>query len=130
VRILLDTHVWLWMIAEPERLSEEAAARLTDPGNELLLSAASSFEIAIKHALGKLHLPESPVRYIPDQIERTGVSPIPIEHGHTLAAGTLPPHHRDPFDRLLVATAGLEAVPVMSTNRQLSLYDVEILWAA
>lgn len=109
------------MIAEPERLSEEAATRLMDPGNELLLSAASSFEIAIKHALGKLHLPYAPTRYVPEQIERTGVTPVAIAHSHALAAGGLPAHHRDPFDRLLVATAGLEGVPVLTADRQLSL---------
>lgn len=130
MRILLDTHVWLWMIADPERLSGESAAQLVDPGNELLLSAASSFEIAIKHALARLRLPSAPARYVPEQIERTGVTPVAIAHGHALASGALPPHHRDPFDRVLVATAGLEAVPIMTADRQLLPYDVEILWAA
>lgn len=129
MRILLDTHVWLWLIAEPERLSKAAAGLVEDPGHELLLSAASSFEIAIKHALDKLRLPSSPEGYVPEQIERTGVTPVAIEHGHALAAGALPPHHRDPFDRLLIATAQLEAVPVLTVDRQFSPYDVEVVWA-
>lgn len=129
MRILLDTHVWLWLIVEPEQLSKQAAGLVEDAGNELLLSAASSFEIAIKHALDKLRLPSAPARYVPEQIERTGVTPVAIEHGHALAVGALPPHHRDPFDRLLIATAQLEAVPVMTADRQFSPYDVEVLWA-
>ncbi|MGH7563142.1 MAG: type II toxin-antitoxin system VapC family toxin [Gemmatimonadota bacterium] len=128
MRVLLDTHVWLWMVADPERLPQDAVALLEDPGNELLFSAASSFEIAIKCALGKLRLPASPSRYVPQQIERTGVTPIAIEHGHALAVADLPPHHRDPFDRLLVATAQLEAVPLMTADQQLAPYDVEIRW--
>lgn len=130
MRVLLDTHVWLWMIAEPHRFSEEAAALLDDPASELLLSAASSHEIAIKHALGKLVLPAPPLRYVPEQIERTGVTPIAIEHSHALAVSHLAPHHRDPFDRLLVAIAEVEAVPIVTSDRQLSAYDVEVFWAS
>ncbi len=126
MRILLDTHVWLWMVAEPERFSEEATSLLEDPANELLLSAASSLEIAIKYGLGKLLLPATPSRYVPEQIERTGVTPIPIEHSHALAVADLPVHHRDPFDRLLVATARLEDVPIMTADRQLQPYEIEV----
>jgi PIN domain nuclease of toxin-antitoxin system len=130
LKLLLDTHVWLWMVAEGERLSPESATLLQDPGNELFLSAASSFEVAIKWALGKLALPAPPQVYVPGQIARTGVAPLPIEHMHALAVAELPPHHRDPFDRLLIAQAKLEGLTIVTVDRRMSVYDVPILWAA
>lgn len=118
------------MVAEPERLSAEAATLLQDGSNELLLSAASSFEIALKHTLGKLRLPAPPRRYVPDQIARTGVAPLVIEHSHALAVAELPPHHRDPFDRLLIAQAQLEGLTIVTVDHRIGDYDVPIRWAA
>lgn len=129
MRFLLDTQVWLWMLAAPARLSPESRALLTAPENELLLSAASAWEIAIKHGLGKLQLPESPAKYIPRMMVHTSVTPLPIHHRHALHVAELPEHHRDPFDRLLVAQAQLESVPIISADRQLSQYDVTVLAA-
>jgi PIN domain nuclease of toxin-antitoxin system len=79
VKILLDTHVWLWLQAEPDRLSEDALRPLGDTTNDLYLSAASGWEIAIKHALGKLSLPEPPERYVPSRLETSGVGALPVE---------------------------------------------------
>lgn len=115
MRILLDTHVWLWMLTTPERFSDEARSEIEDASNELLLSAASSWEIAIKVSLGRLDLPEPPGRYVPSRIQSTGVHPLPVEHGHALLTAELPHHHRDPFDRLLVAQAMAEGVPCRSS---------------
>jgi PIN domain nuclease of toxin-antitoxin system len=126
-RFLLDTHVWLWMVARPDRLSTEARSLLENVENVLLFSAASSWEIAIKHALGKLVLPDAPSRYVPAQIEKTGVTPLPVEHSHALHVADLPPHHRDPFDRLLVAQARLERVPIVTTDARFRPYDVAIV---
>ena len=127
MRILLDTQVWLWMLAAPDRLSEDARTRLADPSNELLLSAASTWEIAIKVGLEKLTLPGSPERVVPEMIEASGVTPLPVHVAHTLRVAELPHHHRDPFDRLLVAQAQLEGVPICTADPVLARYDVECL---
>ena len=117
------------MVAEPKRFSPESVALLQDGSNELLLSAASSFEIAIKYTLGKLPLPAPPQEYVPDQIARTGVAPLAIEHAHALAVAELPLHHRDPFDRLLIAQAQLEGLTILTIDRRIAAYDVPIRWA-
>jgi PIN domain nuclease of toxin-antitoxin system len=129
VRILLDTQVWLWMLAAPERLSEPARALVIATDNELLLSAASAWEIAIKYALGKLRLPETPGDLIPRLMTRTGITPLPIHHRHALHVASLPARHRDPFDRLLIAQAQIERLPILTADRSFALYDVELLSA-
>jgi PIN domain nuclease of toxin-antitoxin system len=129
VRVLLDTEVWLWMQADLDRLSK-AARRIVEPAeNELLLSAASSWEIAIKFGLGRFPLPEPPDRYVPDRIRRSGVTPLVVEHAHALAVASLPNHHRDPFDRLLVAQARLEGVPILTADPAFAPYQVELIGA-
>lgn len=129
MRLLLDTQVWLWMLAAPDRLSAESRALLTAAENELLLSAASAWEIAIKHGLGRLQLPEAPARYISRMMIHTSVTPLPVHHRHALRVAELPEHHRDPFDRLLVAQAQLEGVPIITADRYFHQYDVEVLSA-
>ncbi len=127
MRILLDTHCWLFMLFAPERLGEKALTLIEDRGNELLLSAASSWEIAVKAALGKLVLPEPPATFVPSRMERTGVSGLAVEHVHALRVASLPPLHRDPFDRLLIAQALVERVPMLSLDPQIARYDVELV---
>jgi len=127
VRVLLDTQCWLWMQAEPDRFRSETRKLLLDPSNELFLSAASSWEIAIKYALGKLPLPEPPSTYVPSRMQSSGVIGLAIEHAHALHVESLPPHHRDPFDRLLVAQAQLEALPIMTADHVLASYSVTIV---
>jgi PIN domain nuclease of toxin-antitoxin system len=129
MKILLDTHCWLWMLVSPERFSDSSLAVIRDGGNTLLLSAASSWEIAVKHSLGKLPLPEPPSAYVPSRIRDTGVEPLFITHSHALRAGELAPHHRDPFDRLLIAQSQVEAIPLLTADRQLDAYDAELIWA-
>lgn len=128
-RILLDTHVWLWLNGDPERLNEEARGALADPENDLFLSAASTWEIAIKHAAGRLELPAPPAQYIPTRLAENNVRPLPIQHGHTLAAAELPLHHRDPFDRMLVAQARQEGLHLATGDERLRAYDAPILWS-
>lgn len=130
MRALLDTQCWLWMLAAPERFSETAMTLINDSQNELLLSAVSSWEIAIKSGIGKLILPIPPEEYVPDRMRSSGVIGMPIEHSHALRVAALPLHHRDPFDRLLVAQAQVEGLSLLSADRQLARYDVEILWAS
>ena len=127
MKLLLDTQCWLWMQAEPDRFGPETRKLLLAPGNELYLSAASSWEIAIKYALGKLPLPEPPTTYVPSRMQSSGVIGLAIEHAHALHVDTLPPHHRDPFDRLLVAQAQLEGLPILTADRALALYRVTIM---
>ncbi len=126
MRYLVDTHVFLWLLAEPERLGE-GLGPLQDPGNEVLLSAASSWEIAIKAQLGRLDLPDDPRRYVPDRMRSIGADPLPVEHSHALAVFELPPLHRDPFDRLLVAQARALRLRIVTADAQIARYDVETL---
>ncbi len=129
MRVLLDTHCWLWMQVSPERFSHEALDIVQHPDNELLLSAASSWEIAIKYALGNLPLPLPPEEYVPSRMQSSGVVGLPVEHSHALHVAVLPAHHRDPFDRLLIAQAQVEKLLILTTDRQFSPYEVEIRWA-
>lgn len=121
MRVLLDTHVFLWLLAEPERLGGELAL-VEDRRTELIVSAASSWEIAIKHGLGRLPLPEPPQRYVPDRIRAIGATPLDIAHGHALAVAALPSLHRDPFDRLLVAQAGALNLTILTANPLVAQY--------
>jgi PIN domain nuclease of toxin-antitoxin system len=127
-RYLLDTQIWLWMLAEPVRLNDKVRELLADTDNQILLSAASSWEISIKYRLGKLALPAPPRSYVPDRMRRSGTTPLTVEHDHVLRVAELPDHHRDPFDRLLVAQAQALGVPLVTADRQLSVYDVETVY--
>jgi PIN domain nuclease of toxin-antitoxin system len=129
LRILLDTQVWLWMQSDPARLGARALAIVVDPENELLLSAASSWEIAIKYALGKLPLPTAPHEYVPSRMQASGTDALPITHTHALSVASLPTHHRDPFDRLLVAQAQTESLPILTADPQIGRYEVNVLAA-
>ena len=128
-RYLVDTLVWLWLQTDSPRVSSELRARLADPASELLLSAASSWEIAIKFRLGKLPLPSPPSAYVPDRMRRSGTTPLGIEHAHTLRVAELPDHHNDPFDRLLVAQAQIIHVPIVTADARITAYDVEVIEA-
>jgi PIN domain nuclease of toxin-antitoxin system len=126
VRFLVDTHCWLWLQASPERLAPEVLSLLESSSNDLVLSAASSWEISIKYALGKLPLPEPPSRYIPSRMASSGSSGLAVEHAHAIRVAELPPHHRDPFDRLLVAQAQIEKLVLLTADRQFESYDVKL----
>ena len=130
MKILLDTHCWLWMQVSPERFGTDALRLIKDVENELFLSAASSWEIAIKYALGKLPLPQPPQEYVPSRMSSSGVLALPVQHAHALQVAELPDHHRDPFDRMLIAQAQLERLKLLSADSKLGLYDVEMIAAA
>lgn len=127
--MIVDTHVWLWMLTEPDRLPERSAALLADPTTQVLVSAASAWEIAIKYELGKLPLPEPPTSYVPSRMVASGCEALAVDHGHALAAGALPANHRDPFDRLLVAQSRLLRTPLCSGDGAMAAYEVDLIWA-
>jgi PIN domain nuclease of toxin-antitoxin system len=124
----LDTHAFLWWITEDRRLSARAREVMADGGNDLLLSAASGWEIAIKASLGRVSLPIPIDRFLSEQLQRNGIGILPIEMSHALRVHALPLLHRDPFDRLLVAQALLEKLRILTSDRQVAQYDVETLW--
>lgn len=129
MRVLLDTQVWLWMVQDPGRLDSDARKHLLDPSSVLLLSAASAWEIAIKNSLGKLDLPEPPHTFVPSRMRRDAVDGLPVVHAHALRVAALPLLHRDPFDRILVAQAQHERIPIMTADEQVRRYDVDVLAA-
>jgi PIN domain nuclease of toxin-antitoxin system len=124
VRLLADTHAALWLLGEDKRLSAHADALLTDATNEVLLSAAVVWEVAIKRSLGKLDAPDGFARQLLDG----GAVPLPISIDHARAVRSLPWHHRDPFDRLLAAQATIEDATLISSDERLSSYGVRVAW--
>jgi PIN domain nuclease of toxin-antitoxin system len=128
MRLLLDSHTLIWAVDEPTNLSTTAVAALQDPGNDLLVSAGSVWEIAIKVGLKKLTLSQPYRPWIEKAIADLGASLLPVNIEHTDAVVGLPMHHRDPFDRLLVAQSMIEKLPVVSADTQLDAYGITRLW--
>lgn len=128
MRILLDTHTFLWWIMNDPRLSASAFRSIEDGRNEAFLSAASAWEIAIKCQVGKLLLPSKPQQFVAEHLSRNGFSPLPINLSHALYVFELPNLHRDPFDRMLVAQSKLENVPILTADEQIKQYGVEAIW--
>lgn len=128
MKLLLDTHTFLWWITDSPRLSEHARQLIAHGDNEVLFSAASGWEIAIKTGLGRLSLPDDAERFITEQLARNSFLVLPIQLSHALRVMALPDHHRDPFDRLLVAQAQVENLPILSSDPQIVRYDVEVIW--
>ncbi len=129
MKILIDTSCWLWSLTDPEHLKKEARDLLPDASQVLFLSAASSWEIAIKASLGKLHLPEPPEKFIPSRMAAFSILGLPVEHAHALRVFGLPAHHRDPFDRILIAQAQSEGLTILTADRVFGAYDVAVIWA-
>lgn len=123
MRLLLDTHVLLWWLAEDPALPAEVAAAVADPANDVFVSAATAWEIAIKRAAGKLESPAD----LEGQVLAGGFRPLGITLGHALVAGALPLHHGDPFDRMLVAQAMAESLTIATRDERIALYGVDVL---
>jgi PIN domain nuclease of toxin-antitoxin system len=128
VRLLLDSHTLIWAVDEPSRLSTAATTAVQDPANALLLSAATVWEIAIKVGLNKLNLTLPFRQWMNQAIADLGVSLLPITVEYADVQASLPNHHRDPFDRLLIAQALTEAVCVVSLDPAFDAYGVTRLW--
>jgi PIN domain nuclease of toxin-antitoxin system len=127
LKVLIDTQVLFWWCSEPSKLSSSASLILQDGTNALLISAAIAWELAIKVALGKLDALPLVINLAAYLIEE-GFMELPITIQHATRAGLLPLHHRDPFDRLLVAQAQDLGIPILSSDRVLDRYDVKRLW--
>lgn len=126
MRLLLDTHTLLWALDTPARLSPTTRTALEDPANSVLVSAASAWEIAIKQALGRLDFPLARFEAL---LVEAGLTPLPITTAHAVTAGQLPPHHRDPFDRMLVAQALREDAVLVTDDAAIAPYGVACLAA-
>ncbi len=124
MRLLLDTHIFIWATLIPERLGLPLQNLLANPGHDRLLSSASVWELAIKNGTGRLHYPLDQLDHI---MEDLGANNLPITNAHALAAGALPRHHNDPFDRMLVAQARTDGLFLVTVDPALSRYDVPIL---
>lgn len=122
--VLLDTHALLWALEDSPRLSRVARSTIVDPANHVLVSAVSGWEIAIKEALGKLTIPDD----LEQAMDAAGFAPRAISFADTRRVRTLPPHHRDPFDRMLVAQALEDGIPLVTCDPQLARYQIQLVW--
>jgi len=127
VKVLLDTHVLLWWLHDAARLRPATRALFTETANELLWSAASTWELAIKVQLGKMRLDKPVQVFVMAVMAAQGLTPLPVHHAHAARVAELPALHRDPFDRLLVAQAAVEGVPFVTADAQLAAYGIECL---
>ena len=124
MKLILDTHAALWWLSDDHRLGTEAVRQLNDDTNLVLLSAAVVWEVAIKRSLGKLEVPDG---FAPTLLG-AGAQPLAVTLGHACAVEALPWHHRDPFDRLLIAQTVVEDATLISRDEPLGKYDVPLLW--
>jgi PIN domain nuclease of toxin-antitoxin system len=128
VRVLVDTHTFLWALLKDPRLSANAQQILTSESSELVFSLASLWEISIKIKLGRLRAIGSSVAYVRDEMNEYGMELLPIRFEHLLQLEMLPHHHGDPFDRLLIAQASTEGIPILTYDKRFSAYGVDLVW--
>lgn len=127
MKLLLDTNVLLWWFLRSDRLPDKVRATLARVENDVFASAVSTWEIAVKSAIGRLALPGEPGQYLPDRFRRARIQELPITAPHTYGVFALPRHHADPFDRLLIAQAQLEGMTIVTADRTFKKYDVRTL---
>jgi PIN domain nuclease of toxin-antitoxin system len=127
LKILLDTHIFLWAITDDPRLSTAQRSVYTDGANELYFSIASVWEILIKSGLGKIPVPRPAAAWIIKELEKNWITPLSIRISHLTELECLPPVHRDPFDRMLVAQARAEKMPILSADPEIRKYDVALI---
>lgn len=128
MRLLLDTHTFLWFIGASSRLSNPARQAIEEPDNQSFLSVASLWEVAIKISLGKLKLAQPYETLIPQQLAINGIRLLDISIEHTSLLTVLPFHHRDPFDRLLIAQSKIESLPVVGSDSIFDAYGIKRVW--
>ncbi|MYE35611.1 MAG: type II toxin-antitoxin system VapC family toxin [Gemmatimonadales bacterium] len=125
MRLLLDTHAFLWWVSDWDQIAEPARDAISDPGNEVFVSAVSGWEIGTKKAKGRLTAPDN----LADVVEEKRLAHLPLTFEHAERAATLPPHHRDPFDRMLIAQAQAEGLVLITRDARIPLYDVSTIKA-
>ena len=128
MKVLLDTCTFLWIAVDAPDLSETARDVFRDPDNDVYLSAASAWEIAVKHRLGRLPLPETPQVYVPTLSETHGIESLPISEDETLHLQRLPRLHRDPFDRILVCQAIVRGMVLLTPDAAFEQYPARVIW--
>jgi PIN domain nuclease of toxin-antitoxin system len=128
MKLLLDTCTFLWIASDSKQLSKAAASLFLDENNERYFSTASAWEIGIKHAMGRLPLPERPDIYIPRIREASGIESLPIDEEAALHSGKLPSLHTDPFDRMLVAQAIVHGMTILTPDAAIEQYAARVVW--
>ena len=128
MKVLLDTCTFLWILTDPSKLSKAATDLFTAPENEVFTSSVSSWEIAVKNALGRLPLPKPPSTFIPAQREAHGIRPLSLDEESTLYLPRLPTPHKDPFDRMLVCQAIVHGLAILSPDEVIHQYPVRVIW--
>lgn len=128
MRVLLDTHTFLWWVLADPRLSARARSVITAPATEVFVSAVSAWEIAIKAGSNRLDLPEPATTYVPSRIAANDFGELPVTVEHAVGVAGLPLIHRDPFDRLLVAQARVEGIPIVTADPTIAQYDIDVIW--
>ncbi len=128
MKLLLDTCTFLWIAAGASQLSRRAAALFQSPDNEVFLSAASAWEIAIKQAIGRLELPDDVAKFVPDMREFHGIAPLAVDEASALHLSRLPALHRDPFDRMLVSQAIVHGLTILTPDPLVAQYPARTVW--
>ncbi len=128
MKLLVDTCTFLWAIGGAKELPERVAALMRKPENEVYLSAASAWEIAVKHGLGRLPLPDAPERFVPAEREGHGITALAIDEESALHVSRLPALHRDPFDRMLVSQAIVHGLTILTPDPLITQYPARTIW--
>lgn len=126
--VLLDAHLLVWAIFEPQKVSPQAVAILQDPANHLIVGQSTIWELLAKAGRGKLRFPGATVDFLFDQVMKLGITWLPITLNQILLSVHLPHHHSDPFDRLLIAQAMTEKLAVVTADRMFNNYDIDVIW--
>lgn len=128
MKVLLDTHAFLWWIMDDPRLSQRVKTILSENHNQIFLSSASGWEMAIKVKLGKLSLPKNFEFFVVRELRNNGIEVLPVQMSHALHVHRLPAHHRDPFDRMLIAQSQLENLSLVTNDAQIVRYPIKTIW--
>jgi PIN domain nuclease of toxin-antitoxin system len=128
MKVLLDTHAFIWWSTNDPQLSQTARDTIADPSNTILFSVVNAWEIIIKQGTGKLTLPEPATTYIPSRIAANQFVTMPVNLSHILQVASLPDLHRDPFDRLLIAQSQTEQIPIITIDRYVVQYPIDVIW--
>lgn len=128
MRFLLDTHAFIWAVSAPDRLRHSGFDLIADSANTVVFSAISALEIAIKVSIGKLTLPEHASDFVTSRVEALSMTMLPVYASHALRVASLPNHHGDPFDRVLVAQCQIEKLALMTADEALVEYDIDVIW--